>query len=208
MAIDFRTLLGSDPILRQALSGINAQTAASNASLDEQRRRYLVQYGGVPDSLPGGYQIDPLTQQLAQQATQGGLSTLAQLQHAYNQAQSASVGDLAARGIIHSGAYGQHANENLYNYNVSQAQAQQQLFDTINGLRQNQLAQQQQAVQQGQDATQAGVDRIIAQINAGTIGGGGAPPAPKTKMHAAPTVTGGRPYSPFQVVPNRGRALL
>jgi hypothetical protein len=186
-APNFQKLLAGDTQLRSTLTDLQAQKTGLDANLQAQRSSQLAQYGGIPSNfgnLAGSVNVDETTRGLANAATQSGVSTLAQLAHAYQKQQSASAGDVAARGIGRSGAYGQHATENLHNYNIAQYQAQQQLLDTLNSLWSNYQQNTQGLVNQGATANTEALQRIIEQINAGVLGGGqgGAPVAAQPQM--------------------------
>jgi hypothetical protein len=179
-SFNYTDLLKNDPILGQALAGFNASGVTNQAQLQAGQARALIQRGLVPQgTLPGVSQIDPTTAALAQQNTQAGTSVEAGLQRGYAQTRQANDASLAARGILRSGAYGQHAAEDLQGLNTGEYQADQATMDYLNGLyagyQQQQQALQQSAVQSSQDA----LNRIIAQIQAGQLTGGTAePPAP------------------------------
>jgi hypothetical protein len=195
--IDYQALLANDPILGQTLAGYNAQGIQNQDQLVAGQQRALIQRGVVPTgNLPGVSGIDPTTAQLAAQNTAAGTSTQANLTRAYQQAQQGSDNSLAARGILRSGAYGQHAAENLQGYNQGGYQADQQLMDYLQGLYSGYLQQQQALRGQATTATTDAATRIFEMIKAGQIsggnsGGGGGnnnstPPPPPP---AAPTPT-------------------
>lgn len=179
----YGSLLSGDPLLQQSLANINAQGLTERAQLGGSLTRSLANYGQVPAGLPAELQglLDPATAQLARTATDTGVSTLAQLAKAYQQRQQADTASLAARGLLRSGAYGQHQNEDLSNYTISRYQAGQQLQDYLNGLYQGYLNQQQTLRQQGISAQSDALNRLIAQINAGQV----SPYAPASTVMAA-----------------------
>jgi len=178
---NYGDLLKNDPILGQALAGINASGVQNQAGLNAAQQRALIQYGSVPSvSLPGVNQIDATTRQLAAENTQAGTSTTASLQKAYQQAQQGSDASLAARGLLRSGAYGQHAAENLQGYNQGQYQATNALTDYLQGIYSGYLQQQQTLQQSGVGATNDALNRIIQLIQAGYYTGGTAAPPPPT----------------------------
>jgi hypothetical protein len=185
---DYGALLANDPILGQALAGFNAQGVQNKAALTAQQQRALIQYGRVPslDLSAYGASIDPTTAQLAAQNTAAGTSTVANLQRAYQLAQQGSDASLAARGMLRSGAYGQHSAENLQGYNTAGYQADQQLMDYLQGLYSGYLQQQQGLQSQGASATSDALSRLIQQIQAGQITGGQAPPPPPQQWGLPP----------------------
>lgn len=197
--IDYQKLLADDPILGQALAGYKASDIANLAGLQAQQQRALVQYGRVPSmSLPGSPNIDETTRQLAAQNTQ---STVANIDRAYKLAQQGSTADLAARGLLRSGAYGQHAAENLQAYQGAGYQADQQLLDYLQGIYSGYLSQQQTLQQSGTTATTDALDRLITLIKAGLITGTTTPtndttPPPTSAPMATPWVV-----APTQTTP-------
>jgi len=224
-SFDYGALLANDPLLKQSLAGLNAQGIQNQGQLTAGQQRALIQRGLVPaGSLPGLSGIDPTTAQLAAQNTAAGTSTQANLTRAYQQAQQGSDASLAARGILRSGAYGQHAAENLQGYNQAGYQADQQLMDYLQGLYSGYLQQQQALTGQGTQATNDALTRIIQQIQSGLISGGSAPPpessfSPAFQQSAAsgvpldlgwgtetqPMGPGSAPTTPLRIV--RGRAV-
>lgn len=204
--VDYQKLLADDPLLGQALAGYNAQGVQNQAQLSAAQMRALIQYGQVPSmSLPGSPSVDPATQQLASQNTAAGTSTVAALRRAYNLQQQGSDASLAARGILRSGAYGQHAAENLQGYNQAGYQADQQLLDYLQGLYSGYLSQQQTLQGSSVQATNDALNRLLAQIQAGQISGAAAQPPPAAAPVEAPPgtppgLTGTVQPDPFQWV--------
>lgn len=198
----YTDLLKNDPILGQQLSGYNASGVSNQAALNAAQQRALIQYGSVPGgALPGVTGIDQTTRDLADQNTAGGLSTLAKIRAGYQQADQASVASEAARGILHSGAYGQHAAENLLNYNQAQDTGTQTLLDYLSGLYNGYLQQQQTLQQQAASSQGDALSRIISQITTGQI------TYPTTVPHVAgtdypaftQTVSGQTEFTPEQL---------
>lgn len=197
--VNYDSLLAGDTQLGAQNAQINAQGITNQAQLTEAQQRAFVQYGAIPGGIASALSgdlsaaTDPTTAALAQQATAGGVSTTAQLAKAYaNQTQSDNA-SLAARGLIHSGAYGQHANDDLSNYNVAGYQAQQSLEDYLNGLYSGYQTQQQALQQQTAQDTNDALQRIITQIGNGTLGAGnnGIDVQPGYEVVTGPT---GSPY--------------
>lgn len=197
MAIDYQSLLAGDTTLQDALKAISARGAANQADLTGAGQRALIQFGQIPTDLGGSYTgadqfgySDPLTRDLAQQATQGGISTWAQLQHAGNVNRANTIAALTARGAFHSGALGTHLNEVGLQNAQAQSQATQALLDQLHGNYQSYLTGQDQLTQNAASDVNDSYQRIIAQINAGLLGSGTpgttATPAPKPPVTAAP----------------------
>lgn len=191
--INYQSQLANDPMLQATLSGLSAQGVTDAAQLTAARQTALARYGQIPANLSGGAagnvnaDVNQVTRDLAQQATSGGVSTVAQLARQYEQQQAADNASLAARGLLISGAVGQHANADLGAYQTSQYQAQNSLLDYLTGQNQNFLGQQAGLRSQAADASNQALQRIIAQISAG-IGVG---PTPQPTAAPRPSGYGG-----------------
>lgn len=225
----YQQQIGNDPILGQQLAGFNASGVSNQAGLNAAQQRALIQYGGVPDpallAKYGVAGIDATTSDLASQNTASGLSTLAKIGNAYKQADQSSVASEAARGLLHSGAYGQHAAENLLNYNQEQDTGTQALLDYLSGIYNGYLSQQQSLQNSAASAQGDALTRLIAQINAGQItyptnvaNPGYVPPANNpasgaalysllNPYHAPAPAVPAAPTAPQAPVPTRGRAV-
>lgn len=183
----YQDLLASDPQLAAALAAINAQTSAYQGQMTAAQQQLLEQFGEIPPGLASQYAslVNPTVQGIAAAGTAGGVSTVAQLQKALANARTGSLDSLASRGLLHSGALGQHENENLQSYNVSHYNALQSLLGQLGTNYSTFLGQQDTANQQSQQATSDALTRIINQIQAGNI--------------TAPTANVGTPTPPAQV---------
>lgn len=180
----YNQILANDPLLKQANANIAAGGVQNQAQLQAAQARALAQYGNVPSgSLPGVSEIDQTTRDLAAQNTAAGTSTYAQLQRALNVANQSSNASLAARGMLRSGAFGQHGAENLLNYNISQSGAVGKLMDYLQGLYSGYLSQQQQLEAQRQSAIQTALANWIALHPNGIT--------PETPTPSAPSSGGG-----------------
>lgn len=170
---DYAALLSSDPILQQAIGAINAQGVKDQADVTAQRRQALIGYGGVPEGAGVGDDVaDPATRQLAQQSTEAGLSTLARLKHGYEQNQGGDISSLAARGMLHSGAFRQHSMENLLGYQTSTADAQQDLLSRLSGISGAFRDRQQGRADSVGKESGSALQRLTGMIGAGAIGAG------------------------------------
>lgn len=198
--IDWATLLRGDPQLRAALQQINTAGVADTAALTAARQRALVGFGGIPEGV-GGADITDTVRQLAGQNTQAGLSTLAGLQHAYDLAQSGTVGSLIGRGLLRSGAYRQHSLENLRGLQTGTYQAQQGLLDTLAGYQKDYRAQQADLANQAATATNTALQGIIGNVNAGAYGSPpqAAPTRPATS--SVPPVAPKPMAAPYRIGP-------
>jgi len=152
---------------------LNAQGGANAGGRDAAYSSLIARYGQVPDaSVLGQFGINPSqeTRDLAQQATQSGLSTTAQLAQAYRQTQAGDAAAAAARGLGHSGFVGQFTNQNLQGYEQQRAQAVDALLSQLGQARSTYEQQQAALRQQGATDTQNALQMLIARINAGQIG--------------------------------------
>lgn len=183
MAIDYRDLLAHDVALGPALNAIRAQSGVNLADLLGSSRRALASFGNLPSSSLLGsvlgtnvanQVVDQNTRDLANAATQSGISTWAQLQHAANVNHANDLAHLAARGMIRSGALGSHLAQEQLSNNQAQYNATQNLLDQLQGFQQNYLGAQQTNQQNAAQATSDALNRIIGQINSGQISGSGA----------------------------------
>lgn len=197
----YQDMLANDPQLQAALSAIAAQLSAYQGQMTVAQQQALEQYGAIPAGLPAQYQnlLSPTVQGIAAANTAGGVSTVAQLQKALHDATLSSNDSLAARGLLHSGAFGQHANENLQGFNTGNYNALQGLLGTLGTDYSNYLGQQDTLNQQSASATSDALTRILNQIQAGTlaapsIGSGTSTPAPPTT--AAPNPQPAPPKAP------------
>lgn len=181
---DYTALLRTDPALQALIAQVNAAGTQDKSALTAQRQQALIGYGAVPtvqdSALTGNLapDIDQATRGLAQASTDSGLSTTAQLRQAYEQNRAGSNAALAARGMLQSGAYLQHANADLSGYQGDQATAQASLLAGLAG---------DWNTYQGQQATNAGnvnqgvsdaLSRIVAGIGNGTVNPTAAPVHP------------------------------
>lgn len=218
-ASDYRALLARDPILQGLLRQLSGAGVENTQGLIGAERQLYGRLGEAPDlntpyfrSLPQQLQehlravITPELQGIIGQSNQAGLSTLAQLQRQYGQAQSGTIGSLAGRGILHSGALGQHSNENLYNLTLGQYQARQSALDALGQAQQRYLGQQRELAGQAAQGTQEALGRIGQQINAGLIGYGNAP-QPSAPHYPSPARFDIPSYKPRPVAAPRPSAL-
>lgn len=182
----FTNLLTGDPILKAQLAAINAQGTSAQALLQQIIRRRLIEYGLVPDELAGNPNVDPLTRQLAAQATAGGVSTIAQLQEAFDRSRNARVESIAGRGFMSSGEFTQAARENLRDYERARYGAAQSLQDQLAEAQQSFLGTQQGLYGDSASAYQDALSRVVAQINAGATFPSGGQTSTGASVRAAP----------------------
>lgn len=173
---NYDALTAGDPQLAATMAQINAQGVTNQAQLTAAQQAALIRYGRIPDTLTSTLSgdltpaVDDVTRGLADQSTASGFSTVAQLLKAYQNQQAGDTASLAARGLLHSGAYGQHQAEDLSNYNLAGANAQSTLMDYLNGLYSGYQTQQQALRTQATQAANDALQRQIAQIQAGQLG--------------------------------------
>lgn len=176
--VDYSKQLADDPTLQAALKAISDQGLSDTAQLTAARQTALARYGEIPANLSGGAagdvnaDVNQTTRDLAAEATKGGVSTVAQIAEAYRRQQAADVNNLAAHGLIRSGDLGYRTNLNLQGYQTAGYNAQNSLLDYLAQQYQGFLGSQAQGRSAAADATNQALSRIIAQIQAGLIGGG------------------------------------
>lgn len=209
---NINTILGGDPVFQQFLASLNAAGVQSAAQRDAAAQRAIAQFGGTPSfaNIPGGSSLlsginlgD--AQQLAARNTTAGLSTVARLQQADQDAVRGINNSLAARGMFRSGETGFQLGRENQNYTQAQYDATQKLVDYLSGV-QSAYTQAEQARQQAQYQAQQTALGNWLNLNP-TFGApppGAAPPAPPPPGPPQPPappppvpVVSGRPYVPF-----------
>lgn len=191
--LDYQALLRSDPELAATLAGVTAQQGEQQSALSTARQQALIGYGQVPGAVSdprlagllggiGGDVTGGPTPELAREATATGLSTLGQLQRGYQAQTEGDNASLAARGLLHSGAFRQHAVADAEGLQEGEANAQSGLLASLGSLWNNYETQQGQNASSVANATGSALTRILGGINSGTI--------------AAPTGTPGAPAGP------------
>ena len=189
----YQQMLANDPQLQAILAGISAQQQAYQGQMTAAQQQALEQYGEIPAGLLNGTPyaglFTPTVQGIADANTAGGVSTVAQLQKALADANLSSSDSLAARGLLHSGAFGQHANTNLQGYNVANYNALQTLLGGLGTDYSNYLGQQDTLNQQSSTATSDALTRILNQIAAGTLTAPGGDSGTKTAAPGSQTQT-------------------
>lgn len=172
---DYGQALSTDPQLQAALEAVNGQLAAYRAQETAAIQQALENYGSIPASLMGKYGefINKTVRDLANAATTSGVSTVAQLTKGYHDSRTQAIDALAARGILHSGALGQHENDTLTAYNQSSYNALQALLSNLAGYQSTFLDQQNGLNQQAYGAANDAANRIYAGINNGYYGTSG-----------------------------------
>ncbi len=173
---DYSGLLQS--ILTPGIQALNAQSNNYWTQLGNQYGNAIANYGAYPTDLQFGdpnYStfITPEVQALADAATRSGVSTTAQLSHAYDLAGQHSTGSLAARNLIRSGALGQHLNENLQNYNVAGYGARQGLLGNLGNYYSQYLGNESGLNSQYANYVQNALSTLLALIGMGGYGRGG-----------------------------------
>jgi hypothetical protein len=202
LAAWYQNWLAQDPTLQAVLAGINATGSAYKGQLGNEEAQLLEQYGAVPAGASQYAQfIDPTVAGIADAATQGGVSTLAQLARAYAQSHANTLDSLAARGMIRSGALGVHENNDLTQSNQAQYDALQKLLSGLGTNYSTYLGQQDQLGQETATANSTAMQRLTDLINNGTI------TAPTTTT-TTPSTTLAAPAapSPTQTYPAGGGA--
>lgn len=180
---DYGGLITSDPIYQQTLGKVNAMSAEDAATRAAAIRRFLVQYGQVPDfaslglgSTDLGYlnsDVNQSTRDLANQNTQGGTSIYARLQQAHTDAIRNIKNALAARGMLGSGETGWQLGKEDQSYKNNSFDAQNSLLDNVLGAITSYTQAGRQEQQMLIDALQAAAMRQMQMYQGGGGGGGG-----------------------------------
>lgn len=165
---DYGSLITSDPTYSQTAANLSAQGIGDAATRDAGIRQALVQFGSVPDLSSLGldsnsplYQslfgaVDQNTRNSAQDLTNAGLSTEAQLSTEHNTNLGNLLDQMAAHGTVRSGATGVGTTLENQAYAGKQFSATQSLLSYLTGLQQafaqSQSGEQNQLSQAAQDA--------------------------------------------------------
>lgn len=126
-----QTSFETDPGYLSALAAEQAGSQQLDAALRAFQERAIVQFGDPSLAGTAGFDLDPLTAAMAQQNTQSGNSTLAQLQQQRDMNQQGILNQLAAHGMIQSGDLGYKTGQNEQNYGHSLYGAQQSVLDSL-----------------------------------------------------------------------------
>lgn len=174
---NLQSLIENDPLYKQTAADVAASRIASRAQLSAARQRALTMYGETPD-LSGANQalvgdiasdINGTVQQLAQQNTAAGLSTVGRLGQAYHDNVKALQDSLAARGILSSGETGYQLGRQNTQYQQSKYDALQQLLDLLANYQGSFLSNEGQLRQLLSGAAQGAAGRIpLDEASAGS----------------------------------------
>lgn len=221
---DYLKILGGDSILSAGLAGLGfdmkgnlsgtGQASILRAGLTNSRNAALENFGAVPDfsqsaAAAAGFTPKDIDQTTRLLAAQNPNSVLSQLGRDYKDANSTGLAQLAAHGILHSGATGQTENENLAAYNQNTYNAGQQLLDKLGGYQSDYQTGLQGLQGQRQDLVNQALTRVITGINADQYGPTTTTPKTKTVTNtttkpAAPHVT----FHPYGSAAQRNRQAL
>jgi len=147
-APDYQNALAQDPAYQQAQANYQAAITAAGAARDAGTNQALIQFGAVPDFASVGAQlgltpgqiaaitgeIDPSTSTLADQYTRAGDSVLGQINQKHSQALAALRAQLAARGMLESGATGVGSALEGQGYQSNLTSAYNNLLNSLLGL--------------------------------------------------------------------------
>lgn len=125
----------ANPFVREVETFLAGQSQAERKARDANINRAIVSFGLVPDftGFTDVPTIDQTTRQLAQQATESGVSTIARMRHDLEQAQRLIPNQLAARGMLDSGDTPYALGEAQRGFNLASFDATRQLLDYISG---------------------------------------------------------------------------
>ena len=149
---DYMGNILNDPIYKQEMAAIAAQGIASAAQRKGSIDRALISFGEVPNlsnAITGlglspssglfssiNSDVDQMTRQAAAGLTQSGLSTVAKLATGHTTALDTLMSQLAARGIVRSGATGVGVGLENTNYAQGQYDARSNLLSYLSGVQQ------------------------------------------------------------------------
>ena len=149
---DYMGNILNDPIYKQEMAAIAAQGIASAAQRKGSIDRALIGFGEVPnlsDAISGlglspssglfssiNTDVDQMTRDAAAGLTQSGLSTVAKLATGHTTALDTLMSQLAARGIVRSGATGVGVGLENTNYAQGQYDARSNLLSYLSGVQQ------------------------------------------------------------------------
>lgn len=214
----YMSLIQNDPLYKQTGADLSAAGVADAANTGAQVLRGLVDRGIVPDfgSIAGKLGLSPQivdwiknnvdigqAKGLADQANASGVSQEAQLEHAHQLATGNISAQLAARGLLRSGANAFLNGEEQTKYTNAQHTADQQLADYISGAYQAFAnAEQGRQAQLRQAASDAATrqQQIFGSTPApppasgggGSSSGGGAASSPEIPQAIKNLITSGR----------------
>ena len=191
-------IVAQDPAYGQAQADYQAALAAASGNRDASTNQSLINFGAVPDfgsvgkslglsdaqisAITGS--IDPNDQALASQYTTSGNSVLGQLNHAHDVALSQLRAQLAARGMLESGATGVAAGAEGHNYQTGLSNAYSNLLNQLLGFQNNYLSADESARTALENSASSAYDRAVQMAE--KYPGLYTPPAPP----AAPSPVG------------------
>lgn len=131
---DYASIISS--LLQQPRAELAAQGISDASQRAAATQRALAMFGEVPTDLPSfaSQDVNAETRALAQSNTQAGLSTLARITKAAQDAKRTGVNQLAARGALQSGELGHFLQEHQQGVTTAQYDARQQLLDYLQGV--------------------------------------------------------------------------
>jgi hypothetical protein len=199
LPLAYRQAILNDPVLRAQLMALSGQGTSNMGARTAARDAAIAQFGEVPTDV--GFTVNALTRALAQKATAGGVSTVAQLARTAAQTRANDLASLGARGMIHSGALGTHLANDAQTAAIAQFNARKALTDQLNGAQDTYLTG--QNTLRGQVAGDVGssLTRQIAAIRANQIIPAAKPAAPtgaasfRTPPIATPHAPPSAPYA-------------
>ena len=125
-------ILANDPIYQAAMGNLTAYGISDKASRDAAAKRAFVDFGDPHGSTDAMF--DPTTRALARKNTEAGLSVLARLKQAADDARRGLVNNLAARGMTRSGETGWGLGRQQLASDQNQYDARSRLLDYFSGL--------------------------------------------------------------------------
>lgn len=132
----YQNMIQNDPWYIQQKGLLDAQAASDKSNISQQMQQLLVDYGMVPEGFTSPY-LSATTGPLAQQNTDAGLSILARLQRASNDARRGMLNERAARGSLRSGGTGTGLGRLAMANKQATYDSSRQVLDMINQMLQS-----------------------------------------------------------------------
>jgi hypothetical protein len=210
-------IINNDVGYQQAQAAFNAQDAINQAARNAQMQQAFEQFGdsswnlgdlakalGMQTADVNNILGGPDVLKAAQQATDSGVSTLARLRDAAQQAQMHTVNNLAARGILSSGETGYQSQRNAQTAQQNDFDARAKLLSALTGDQGGYTSSRQAAWDTLNAALQAAADRQYG-IHGGdtpTSAGSGSGSGPNPGGVTPPVATNPNPTSSYLVGPS------
>lgn len=150
-----------DPGYQAALAAQLQGNSQSDSALKAAREQLLIQFGD-PNMAAQFQNLDPAIKALIQANSASGNSVLSRLQHTQQLNQATALHNLAARGLLKSGALGGDQSRIAQDYGHGVYDAQQNVLGQLNGALQTYLQQKQGTQATADQALQSAYQNYIS----------------------------------------------